>query len=274
MEATSTRSGPVRSSTTSESPAAPRPAKIISEGITFDDVLLIPRYSNVVPAEADTSSSLTRSIRLKIPLISAPMDTVTEHALAIALAQEGGIGIIHRNLPIDVQAREVSKVKRSANGVIRDPQTLSPDDTVGKARQLMSRLSVSGFPITEGGRPRGKVLGILTRRDLKFVENEATLVREVMTAGDLITAAPDTTLDQAQIILNRNKVEKLILVDGQFNLCGLVTIKDIDRLSEYPRALLDDHGRLRCGAAVGVDQYERAEAVLAAGADVIAVDTS
>ncbi len=261
----------------SVSPAAGGPdfaAKILFEGITFDDVLLLPRYSTVVPADADTTTQLTPRIKLNIPLLSAPMDTVTEHALAIALAQEGGLGVIHRNLPIEEQARAVSKVKRSANGVILDPLTLSPEDTVGKARHLMQRFSASGFPVTERGEPKGKVLGILTRRDLKFVEDERTAVGGVMTHGNLITAPPGTTLEEASVILNKNKVEKLLIVDKEYRLAGLITMRDIDRLSQFPRACIDSRGRLRCGAAVGVDQYERAEALVAAEADVLVVDTS
>jgi IMP dehydrogenase len=256
----------------------PASVKIVADGITFDDVLLLPRYSNVMPSEADTSTRLTPSIRLKIPLVSAPMDTVTESALAIALAQEGGIGVIHRNLPIQAQAREVMKVKRSANGVIDDPITLGPADTVGRARQLMREYNVSGFPVTEDGstnlRAKGKVVGILTRRDLKFVEDESTPVREVMSSGRLVTAAPGTTLEEASRVLNKNKVEKLILLTPQGTLAGMITQRDIDRLADFPRANTDSRGRLRCGAACGVDQYERVEAVLAAGADVIVVDTS
>ncbi|MBC7772148.1 MAG: IMP dehydrogenase, partial [Pyrinomonadaceae bacterium] len=229
---------------------------------------------DVVPIDVDVKARFSRHISLNIPLVSAPMDTVTESSLAIALAQEGGIGIIHRNLPIEAQAREVSKVKRSANGIIRDPITLSPSDTVRLARELMRQHHVSGFPVTEGGATRGKVLGILTRRDLKFVENDSTPLMEVMTSADLITAPPGTTLDQASIILNKNKVEKLLLVDGNFCLAGMITQRDIDRLEQFPRANVDSRGRLRCGAACGVDQYERVEALLAAEADVVIVDTS
>lgn len=255
-------------------PAIDPDTKIVAEGITFDDVLLLPRSSNVVPIQADTGTYLTRSIRLNIPLVAAPMDTVTESALAIALAQEGGLGVIHRNMPPEAQAREVTKVKRSANGIILDPMVLSPLDNVAKARQLMSRDHVSGFPVTEGGTAKGKVLGILTRRDLKFVETESTTVGDVMTKGRLITAPVGTTLDQAELILNRHKVEKLLILDAAGNLAGLITMKDIERLSQFPRACVDSRGRLRCGAAVGVDQYDRAEAVVAAGADVLVVDTS
>lgn len=252
--------------------------KIAADGITFDDVLLIPRHSEVTPASADVGTRLTRGILLKIPLVSAPMDTVTESALAIALAQEGGIGIIHKNLPIEVQAREVAKVKRSANGIIEDPITLGPMDSVGRARELMRQHNVSGFPVTEDGsqtlRSKGKVLGILTRRDLKFVEDPSTPVGDVMTSQGLITAPPDTTLEQAEVILNRNKVEKLPLVDAQFRLAGLITMRDIERLSQFPAANTDERGRLRCGAAVGVDQHDRVEALIEAGADVIVVDTA
>lgn len=252
--------------------------KIVGEGITFDDVLLLPRASNVVPVDADTSARLTRKISLNIPLISAPMDTVTESALAIALAQEGGIGIIHRNLPIEAQALEVTKVKRSANGVIEDPITLGPKETVGRALSLMREHHVSGFPVTDDGhtalRTKGKVLGILTRRDLKFVEDESTPVERVMTARNLVTAAPGTTLEEATKILNKNKVEKLLLVDESGNLAGLITHRDIDRLSQFPLANTDARGRLRCGAACGVDAYDRVEALIAAEVDVLVVDTS
>jgi len=256
--------------------ATPIP-KIAFDGITFDDVLLLPQRSGVMPADADTRTRLTNSITLNIPLLSAPMDTVTESALAISLAQEGGIGIIHKNLTAEIQAREVAKVKRSANGVIRDPLTLSPTDTVQHARELMRQHHVSGFPITEGSgtsRGKGRVLGILTRRDLKFVEDNSVTVADVMTSRNLITASAGTTLEQAELILNRNKVEKLILLDEHGGLSGLITIRDIDRLSQFPRACRDGRGRLRCGAAVGVDQYDRVEALVAAEVDVIVVDTA
>ncbi|MCH7961703.1 MAG: IMP dehydrogenase [Planctomycetes bacterium] len=264
-------------SAASQTPS-PLSPKIVSEGITFDDVLLIPRRSGVVPSEADTSTRLTASIRLNIPLLSAPMDTVTESALAIALAQEGGLGFIHKNLSIETQAREVAKVKRSANGVILDPITLCPDDTISHARTLMRQHNVSGFPVTEDPagtlRGKGKVLGILTRRDLKFVEQGDCPVGQVMTSRNLITAAPDTTLEQAEVVLNKNKVEKLLLVDGKGRLAGLITMRDIERLSQFPQACTDDRGRLRCGAAVGIDQYERVEALIAAGVDLVVVDTA
>jgi IMP dehydrogenase len=284
MHMAATTFSPVAARTpTSQTNAAPGAidpsAKIVGEGITFDDLLLLPRYSNVMPADADTATRLTPNIRLNIPLVSAPMDTVTESALAIALAQEGGIGVIHRNLPVDAQAREVSKVKRSANGVIVDPITLSPADTVARARQLMREYNVSGFPITDQRsdgdlRSHGRVVGILTRRDLKFVENEHTPVRDVMSKDNLVTAAPTTSVEDAARILNRNKVEKLLLLNADGTLAGMITQRDIDRLADYPKANLDSRGRLRCGAACGVDAYDRVEAVLAAGADVIVVDTS
>ncbi|MBL9031268.1 MAG: IMP dehydrogenase [Phycisphaerae bacterium] len=256
----------------------PLTPKIVTEGITFDDVLILPRRSGIMPADANTETRLTRSIRLKIPLVSAPMDTVTESSLAIALAQEGGIGIIHKNLPVEAQAREVAKVKRSANGIIADPITLGPTDTVRRARELMRQHNVSGFPVTDDGhqilRSKGKVLGILTRRDLKFVEDESTPVAQIMTSRNLITAPAGTTLEQAEVILNKNKVEKLLLTDAQGRLAGLITMRDIERLSQFPRALTDARGRLRCGAAVGVDQYDRAAALIEAGVDVLVVDTA
>lgn len=270
--------GVARSAGESGAPArqVPDPAqtKVVCEGITFDDVLLLPRASDVIPVDVDVSSRLSRNIRLNIPLVSAPMDTVTESALAIALAQEGGIGIIHRNLPIEAQAREVSKVKRSANGVIRDPITLSPDDTVRRARDLMAQHHVSGFPITQNGEPRARIVGILTRRDLKFVEKDSTPLSQVMTSTGLITAPASTTLEEASVILNKNKVEKLLLVDADLRLVGMITQRDIDRLEQFPSANTDSRGRLRCGAACGVDQYDRVEALLNAEVDVVVVDTS
>lgn len=253
-------------------------SKIVYDGITFDDVLLLPRRSAVMPAEADTTARLTRTLTLKIPLISAPMDTVTEHSLAIALAQEGGIGIIHKNMGVEAQAREVAKVKRSANGIITDPLTLGPSDTVSRAKELMRAHNVSGFPVTEDGatnpRGKGKVLGILTRRDLKFVEDPATSVREVMTGKGLITAPQGTTLEQSDAILSKNKVEKLLLVDNHGNLRGLITMRDIERLSRFPSSNTDKRGRLLCGAAIGVGQFDRLEQLLAAEVDVIVIDTA
>lgn len=252
--------------------------KIEYDGITFDDVLLVPRRSGVMPADADTRARLTRTLTLKIPLVSAPMDTVTEHSLAIALAQEGGIGIIHKNLSVEAQAREVAKVKRSANGIITDPLTLGPTDTVSRAKELMRAHNVSGFPVTEDGatnpRGKGKVLGILTRRDLKFVEEPTTLVRDVMTHDGLSTAPHGTTLEQAEVVLSKNKVEKLLLVDAHGNLRGLITMRDIERLSRFPNANTDARGRLLCGAAMGVGQFDRLEQLLAAEVDVVVIDTA
>ncbi|MEZ6210814.1 MAG: IMP dehydrogenase [Phycisphaerales bacterium] len=252
--------------------------RIVAEGITFDDVLLVPAASDVMPAQADLTSRLTRDISLRIPLISAPMDTVTEARLAIALAQEGGIGIIHKNMSPDAQALEVAKVKRSENGVITDPVTLGPNNTIGQARRAMAELNVSGFPVVEGGsqvlRNKGRVLGIITERDLKFVASEDVLVGEVMTRDGLITAPPDTTLEQAKQILNRARVEKLILVDADGTLAGLITMRDLDQIERFPNACKDDRGRLRCGAAVGVHQYERLEKLIEAEVDVVIVDTA
>lgn len=252
--------------------------KIVSEGITFDDVLLIPRRSGVMPATADPSTHLTPGIRLNIPMLSAPMDTVTESDVAIALAQEGGLGFIHKNLSVEAQAREVAQVKRSANGVITDPITLGPDDTVGHAKELMYTHSVSGFPITEDGgrelRSKGRLLGILTRRDLKFADNDSTKIGDVMTKEKLVTAPAGTTLPEAEGILNQHKVEKLLLVDQSGNLSGLITMRDIERLSRFPMACVDTRGRLRCGAAVGPGQFDRVEALIAAEVDVIVVDTA
>ena len=205
--------------------------KIVADGITFDDVLLIPRRSAILPSDADTSTRLTPTIRINIPLLAAPMDTVTESRLAIALAQEGGIGMIHKNMPVEAQAREVAKVKRSANGVITDPITLGPTDTVARANELMRQHHVSGFPVTEDGadtfrnqpgKTAGRVVGILTRRDLKFVMSPETPVSEVMTKTNLVTAGPSTTLAEAEVILNKNKVEKLLLIDEDSRLVGLI----------------------------------------------------
>ncbi|MEM1165954.1 MAG: IMP dehydrogenase [Planctomycetota bacterium] len=252
--------------------------RFVGEAITFDDVLLVPARSGISPAAADVRTRLTRNIELNIPLVSAPMDTVTESRLAIALAQEGGIGIIHKNLPPEQQAIEVQKVKRSENGVITDPITLGPDNTIADARRAMAEFGVSGFPVTDDGafglRTKGKVLGILTSRDLKFAESDALKVSEVMTKEPLITASPDTTMEQSTAILNKAKVEKLILVGADGNLAGLITRRDLSLLERYPNACRDPGGRLRCGGAVGVFQYERVEALLAADVDVIVVDTA
>ncbi|MCX5671015.1 MAG: IMP dehydrogenase, partial [Planctomycetota bacterium] len=244
--------------------------RLIGEGITFDDVLLVPGYSQVMPAEVDTSTRLTRGIRIHIPIVSAAMDTVTEALLAIALAQEGGIGIIHKNLSIEDQCREVEKVKRSANGVIPDPVTLGPHERVATAQRVMEEHNISGIPITE----KGRLVGILTRRDLKFLEKPTVAIADVMTRGKLITAAASTTLEEAERILLKNKVEKLPLVDKKGRLVGLITIKDIEKLHKFPHACRDPRGRLRVGAAVGVQDDERARRLIAKDVDLLVVDTA
>ncbi|MGA3065823.1 MAG: IMP dehydrogenase [Tepidisphaeraceae bacterium] len=264
--------------------------KIVYDAITFDDVLLIPARSGFVPADADTHTHLTRRIELNIPLISAPMDTVTEAALAIALAQEGGIGIIHKNLSIENQAREVEKVKRSENGVIVDPITLPPTETIATARRVMREYNVSGIPIVEGspgvshvpprrhtGNGGGKsprLVGIMTRRDLKFQEDDNRKIGEVMTRENLVTAPENTTLDEAESILYRAKVEKLLLVDKESRLAGLITMRDIDKMHQYPNSCKDKRGRLRVGAATGVLDMARVEALIRADVDVLVVDTA
>src|SRR6476660_4056815 len=239
-------------------------------GITFDDVLLEPGYSEVVPKEVDVRTHLTRHIPLNIPILSSPMDTVTESELAIALAQEGGFGIIHKNLPIAAQTREVDKVKRSENGVISDPVTLPPDETVQTARKLMEQQHISGGPITVNG----QLKGILTRRDLRFLADNTQKIAEVMTKDNLVTAKENTTLEEAERILKENKVEKLLLVDDQYRLKGLITIKDIDKMVNFPNACKDARGRLRVGAAVGVLDFERADSLIEAGVDVLFVDSA
>ncbi len=244
--------------------------RLAYQGITFDDVLLEPGFSEVVPAEVDVRTQLTRSISLNIPIVSSPMDTVTESDLAIALAQEGGIGIIHKNLSVQLQTREVDKVKRSENGIITDPVTLPPDQTVGYARKIMEQHKISGVPIVVGD----KLKGILTRRDLRFRTDNEQKIAEVMTKDNLVTAPADTTLDKAEIILTRNKVEKLLLVDDEYRLRGLITIKDIDKLQNFPNACKDRRGRLRVGAAVGVFDFERTASLIQAGVDVLVVDSA
>jgi IMP dehydrogenase len=245
-------------------------SKTVAEGITFDDVLLIPAKSDFVPSQAETRTQLTNNIEINIPIVSAAMDTVTEAALAIALAQEGGIGIIHKNLTIEAQKREVAKVKRSEHGVILDPVTLSPNEPVRKAQELMNEQNVSGIPIVEGK----KLVGILTRRDLKFLKDYDVEISTVMVKGKLITGPAGTTLEQAKEILQEHKVEKLLLVNGNNELAGLITMRDIDRVQQYPISARDHRGRLRVGAAVGVHDYERIEALIAADVDIIVVDTA
>ncbi len=243
--------------------------KIFSEGITFDDVLLIPAKSDFVPSQADTSTRLTNNIKINTPIVSAAMDTVTESALAIALSQEGGIGIIHKNLSIEAQCREVVKVKRSENGVVLDPVILSPDQTVRQAREVMTEQNVSGIPIIDGRR----LVGILTHRDLKFLRDDSVKISDVMTK-DVIKAPADTTLEQAKDILQKHRVEKLLLVNSKGELAGLITMRDIDRYQQFPNAVRDSRGRLRVGAAVGVKDFERIEALIKAEVDVLVVDTA
>jgi len=244
--------------------------KIVAEAITFDDVLLLPAKSDFVPSQADTSTFLTDNITINIPIVSAAMDTVTEAALAIALAQEGGIGIIHKNMSIEAQKREVTKVKRSEHGVILDPVTLSPGQPVKKAQELMNEYNVSGIPIVNDK----KLVGILTRRDLKFLKDYDVEISSVMTKNNLVTGPAGTTLEQAKEILQQHKVEKLLLVNDRGELVGLITMRDIDRVQQYPRAARDQRGRLRVGAAVSVHDYQRIEALIAADVDIIVVDTA
>jgi len=244
--------------------------RILCEGLTFDDVLLVPAYSELMPGEADISSRLTRNIRLNVPIISSPMDTVTESDMAIAMAQEGGIGIIHKNMSVEQQALHVNRVKRSEHGVIVDPVTLPPTASVGEARKMMDERNVGGIPITEDG----KLKGILTRRDLRFLETDSTQISEVMTKEGLVTAVETTDLKEAERILRENKVEKLLLVNDRYELKGLITIKDIDKNLQFPRASKDGRGRLRAGAAVGVHDFERVEALLQSGVDVLCVDSA
>ena len=246
--------------------------KFVKEGLTFDDVLLIPQKSEVLPKEVDISTYLTKKIKLNIPLMSAAMDTVTESRLAIAIAREGGIGIIHKNMSIESQAQEVDKVKRSEHGVIVDPFSLSPDHKLSDAEHLMAKYRISGVPITENG----KLVGILTNRDLRFETNFDKPIREVMTKENLITAPEGTTLEQAQEILRRNKIEKLPIVDKDGYLKGLITIKDIEKAVQYPNSAKDENGRLLAGAAVGVtaDMMERVEALIHAKVDVIVLDSA
>ena len=245
--------------------------RISTHGITFDDVLLEPRYSNFVPAETDVGSRLTERIQLNIPVLSSPMDTVTESEMAIALAQEGGLGVIHKNMSLVSQAKEVDKVKRSANGIIADPVTLPPDSTVTAARELMDQQNVSGIPITG---PDGHLEGILTRRDLRFLEKADQSISEVMTRENLVKAVGTLTLEEAEKILTAKKVEKLLLVDESNKLTGLITIKDIDMVKRFPNACKDRQGRLRVGAAVGVFDFERAESLIRQDVDVLVVDSA
>lgn len=247
-------------------------AKIVKEGITFDDILLIPGYSNVLPKEVDLSTKLTKKIKLNVPFMSAGMDTVTEARMAVAIARQGGIGIIHKNMSIEEQADEVDKVKRSENGVITDPFSLSPEHFVYEANELMAKFRISGVPITEDG----KLVGILTNRDLRFETNHNRQIKEVMTSENLITAPEGTDLVEAKKILSEHRIEKLPIVDEEGNLKGLITIKDIEKAIMYPKAAKDAQGRLLVGAAVGVTAniLDRVDALVKAKVDVITIDTA
>jgi len=248
------------------------PEDTLTIGLTFDDVLLMPRYASVIPKDIDVSTRLTPAIPLKIPLLSAAMDTVTESQTAISMAREGGVGIIHKNLSIAAQALEVDKVKKSESGIIADPVTMHPDQRLFEALEIMAQYHISGVPVVKDG----KLVGILTNRDLRFETNLSQRVSEVMTKDNLITAPVGTSLDQAKMLLHKSRIEKLLVVDDHNNLKGLITVKDIEKMEKYPDACKDSFGRLRVGAAIGVgpDRMERTEALIKAGADVIAIDTA
>jgi IMP dehydrogenase len=261
---------------TTETPALVSIGSGLTTALTFDDILLVPRHSDVVPTQVDVSTQLTRNIRLDVPLVSAAMDTVTESRLAIAMAQHGGLGVIHKNLSIEEQASEVDRVKRSESGMIVDPITLSPTNRIHQALELMKKFSISGVPITEDGSTEGRLCGILTNRDLRFETNVNRPIADVMTREPLFTVPVGTTLDAAREILHEHKVEKLLVVDRDYRLKGLITVKDIQKAVKYPNASKDSLGRLRCGAAVGTarDTLERAEALVVANVDVLVVDTA
>src|SRR6201997_873367 len=245
----------------------------VPEALTFDDVLLLPARSDVIPTQASTQTQLTRNISLNIPIVSAAMDTVTQSHMAIALAQQGGLGIIHRNLTIEEQANEVDKVKRSESGMIVDPVTMSPDAKVSDALEVMRKYKISGVPITQKD---GRLVGILTNRDLRFESRFDVPIRKVMTKDHLITVPVGTTLEEAEKILHEHRVEKLLVVDDKYNLKGLITVKDIQKKLKYPNAAKDDQGRLRVGAAIGAtgDYLERAHELAKAKVDVLAVDSA
>ncbi len=244
----------------------------IREGLTFDDVLLVPAGSQVLPDEVDLRTQLTREISLHIPLVSAAMDTVTEHEAAICMAQNGGLGVIHKNLPVDAQAAEVDKVKRSESGMIVDPITMRPEQRIHEALEVMAHYRISGVPVTQDG----KAVGILTNRDLRFVKDKDQEISKVMTKENLVSVSPGTTMESAKELLHAHRIEKLLVVDTAGTLCGLITIKDIEKTERFPKACKDSMGRLRCGAAIGVgaEQVDRAQALVNAGVDVIVVDTA
>ncbi|MFT5689053.1 MAG: IMP dehydrogenase, partial [Planctomycetota bacterium] len=267
---TSSRSTGSQNSGGNFTPASPEGWPELLEGLTFDDVLLVPQRSDLLPREVSVDTRFSRNVPLHIPFASAAMDTVTEWRLAVSLAREGGIGIIHRNLGLEGQIREVDKVKRSANGVIEDPVTLGPEAAMAEAREVMRRHNISGLPIVTDDR----VVGILTRRDCRFETSEDTLVREVMTKDHLVTAPPGTSQEDARQMMLRRKVEKLIIAEPDGRLAGLVTMKDLDMLEAFPRSATDSRGRLRVGAAIGVHDYDRAVGLVEAGVDVLVVDTA
>lgn len=246
--------------------------EVLPLGLTFDDVLLVPAESSILPRDTDVSTRLTEHIQLNIPLLSAAMDTVTEARTAIAMAQEGGMGFIHRNMSVEAQAKEVEKVKKFESGMISDPVTVSPHQKIAEARELMEQHGISGLPVTLGGR----LVGILTNRDLRFEKNPDRCVDELMTKENLVTVPDGVDLDQAQELLHRHRIEKLLVVDGNYRLKGLITVKDIEKKTRHPMASKDDRGQLRVGAAVGVgpDREERVEALVRSGVDVVAVDTA
>jgi IMP dehydrogenase len=244
---------------------------VVKDALTFDDLLLLPADSDILPRDVDTSTLLTKNIKLNIPIVSAAMDTVTESRTAICMAQEGGIGIIHRNMSIERQAVEVDRVKKSESGMIVDPITIEPDRKVGDALELMNKYSISGVPVVK----KGKLVGILTNRDLRFEENMDQKVSNVMTKKNLVTVSASISLEDSKKLLHKHRIEKLLVVDEEYRLKGLITIKDIEKIRKYPNACKDSYGRLRVGAAVGIiDREQRIEALLAAGADVICIDTS
>ncbi len=247
--------------------------RFVGEGLTFDDVLLVPAESDVLPADVDLSTQLTRKIRLNVPVMSAAMDTVTEYRMAIAIAREGGIGVIHKNMPIDVQAEQVDMVKRSENGVITNPFSLTAEHTLGDADALMAKFRISGVPIVDDD---NRLIGIITNRDMKFEEDMSRRIRDVMTTDNLITGLEGTTLSEAKAILQRNRIEKLPIVDDNYKLKGLITIKDIEKVMKYPHSAKDESGRLLCAAAIGAtaDVLDRAGALIAAGADALVLDSA
>ena len=247
--------------------------RFVGEGLTFDDVLLVPAESDVLPADVDLSTQLTRKIRLNVPVMSAAMDTVTEYRMAIAIAREGGIGVIHKNMPIDVQAEQVDMVKRSENGVSTNPFSLTAEHTLGDADALMAKFRISGVPIVDDD---NRLIGIITNRDMKFEEDMSRRIRDVMTTDNLITGLEGTTLSEAKAILQRNRIEKLPIVDDNYKLKGLITIKDIEKVMKYPHSAKDESGRLLCAAAIGAtaDVLDRAGALIAAGADALVLDSA